>query len=191
MRSGPPERARRPGRAERLGSRVRRADQRASATARTPAILGKRHRTPLGATSKRRGFTGAQATPSGSLWRRRPRCWKFFEHPPDRMLILLTPPDRARTAYYVGGFLPDLKEGKKCVMTNGQTQKFEDFSKSLSNHDEMLYRALGLKENFFFPTSSSRWSPGDGGRKGGQRGGLDSKDLWASNLDCRWAATKA
>ena len=33
-------------------------------------------------------------------------------------------------------------------MTSGQAQQFEDSSKNLGRHDEVLYRALGLKGNF-------------------------------------------
>ena len=51
-------------------------------------------------------------------------------------------------------------------MTSGQAQQFEDSSKNLGRHDEMLYRALGLKGNFLqkllkvFVLASSFFQPG-------------------------------
>ena len=51
-------------------------------------------------------------------------------------------------------------------MTSGQALKFEDSSKSLGHHDEVLYRALGLKGNFLqkflkvFVLASSFFQPG-------------------------------
>ena len=95
--------------------------------------------------------------------------WKYFEgYQPHRMLMFLTPPERARTrsAFFVGGWFPDLQASRKSVMTSGQAQQFEDFSKNLDRHDEMLYRALGLKGNFLkkflkvFVLASSFFQPG-------------------------------
>ena len=51
-------------------------------------------------------------------------------------------------------------------MTSGQAQQFEDSSKNLGRHDEMLYRALGLTGNFLqkllkvFVLASSFFQPG-------------------------------
>ena len=51
-------------------------------------------------------------------------------------------------------------------MTSGQALQFEDSSKNLGRHDEMLYRALGLKGNFLqqllkvFVLASSFFQPG-------------------------------
>ena len=95
--------------------------------------------------------------------------WKYFEgYQPHRMLMFLTPPERARTrsAFFVGGWFPDLQASRKSVMTSGQAQQFEDSSKNLDRHDEMLYRALGLKGNFLkkflkvFVLASSFFQPG-------------------------------
>ena len=95
--------------------------------------------------------------------------WKYFEgYQPHRMLMFLTPPERARTrsAFFVGGWFPDLQASRKSVMTSGQAQQFEDSSKNLDRRDEMLYRALGLKGNFLkkflkiFVLASSFFQPG-------------------------------
>ena len=95
--------------------------------------------------------------------------WKYFEGcQPHRMLMFLTPPERARTrsAFFVGGLFPDLQASRKSVMTSGQAQQFEDSSKNLGRHDEMLYIALGLKGNFLqkllkvFVLASSFFQPG-------------------------------
>ena len=95
--------------------------------------------------------------------------WKYFEgYQPHRMLMFLTPPERARarSAFFVGGWFPDLQASRKSVMTSGRAQQFEDSSKNLDRHDEMLYRALGLKGNFLkkflkvFVLASSFFQPG-------------------------------
>ena len=57
--------------------------------------------------------------------------WKYFEgYQPHRMLMFLTPPERARTrsAFFVGGLFPDLQASRKSVMTSGQAPQFEDSS---------------------------------------------------------------
>ena len=82
--------------------------------------------------------------------------------------MFLTPPERARTrsAFFVGGLFPDLQASRKSVMTSGQALQFEDSSKNLGRHDEMLCRALGLKGNFLqkllkvFVLASSFFQPG-------------------------------
>ncbi|CAE7418365.1 GIP [Symbiodinium sp. CCMP2592] len=86
--------------------------------------------------------------PNSGLW----RCveegvaadkWTFFDDPPERMLVFLVPP-RQNTAYFVGG-LPDLSGSKLKVMPTSLAKSFEDSSKNLGTHDEMLFRALGLQ----------------------------------------------
>ena len=73
---------------------------------------------------------------------------------------------RTRSAFFVGGLFPDLQASRKSVMTSGQALQFEDSSKNLGRHDEMLYRALGLKGNFLqkllkvFVLASSLFQPG-------------------------------
>ena len=69
--------------------------------------------------------------------------WTFFEDPPERMLVFLVPP-RQNTAYFVGG-LPDLSGSRLKVMSTNLAKSFEDSSKNLGTHDEMLFRALGLQ----------------------------------------------
>ena len=101
----------------------------------------------------RRGNTGAvrvsfRKYPSNS-WDKYPGTlagytkWTFFEDPPERMLVFLVPP-RQSTAYFVGG-LPDLSGSRLKVMSTNLAKSFEDSSKNLGTHDEMLFRALGLQ----------------------------------------------
>ena len=69
--------------------------------------------------------------------------WTFFEDPPERMLVFLVPP-RQNTAYFVGG-LPDLSGSRLKVMSTNLAKSYEDSSKNLGTHDEMLFRAVGLQ----------------------------------------------
>ena len=69
--------------------------------------------------------------------------WTFFEDPPEKMLVFLVPP-RQNTAYFVGG-LPDLSGSRLKVMSTNLAKSYEDSSKNLGTHDEMLFRALGLQ----------------------------------------------
>ena len=59
------------------------------------------------------------------------------------MLIFLVAPI-AGSAYYVGGELPDLYASDLKVMRKDQGKMFEDSSRNLSTHDDLLMQALGL-----------------------------------------------
>ena len=96
-------------------------------------------------------FTAVQCRNSSTWdWREvdeAPSNWVYFgdreSQRPRCVLIFLVPPIGG-SAYYVGGELPDLYASELKVMRKDQGKLFEDSSRNLSTHDDLLMQALGL-----------------------------------------------